>query len=770
MLAKSQTVTSKRKAALATNLSLAASFAASFAASLALPLSVLISSPSFAADGVAVDQDWLTLREITLDIKPDSPLDLSQLFPDQAGPIKHPVQINSEGNFTVAGKEQRFLCALMVLTQPYGGFPDKALADRYAAQLKRSGYNLVRMMQVETSLMTDRDVDFGYDPEQMDRMHYFLSALKREGVYWMIDGMTSENGSYGGIYPHRWIKKHNLLARIYTDPVAQQHWRDQVERMLGKVNPYTGKSILQDDAMMGLLMVNEGGLQFLAHLRKKVPDEVVPRLTQWLKARYPKAEAFEKVWKQPLSVLDSGALKLPSPADRSPQMDDVLQFYLELQTDTGKWMEAHLRKLGYKGPTTTYNNNPSTTSIRARANFRWADMHYYHDEAYGFAVGAKMRNDSSFDKNLQHITGLAMSQLSGRAFTVSEYGQPFWNEWRRETAVVPAYAALHNWDGICHYASTSVDVTYAHSKGFKQYVVPYAIGLDPVARASETLAALLYRRGDVKTSVPFAEVSLPGGPQENSARYWGLPRDVERHALVMRTQTRIEDEAGSKPLVGAAARLSTVSESKVGRKVDQLLAKIGGPLNDKFGSKEKDALENAVKAAAPSNLTDTSAGIFQSVTGELLTDMKARRFEVRTAKTEALIFDELPKAIKLGTLSVKESSAPALVSLSSLDGLALDKSKKMLLIVATDALNTGMRFANSKRQELVQLGRLPVRIKPIKIELEIAGKGGVKVQAMRQNGELMENLPAKEGALSTTVELDMTKLANGPGFYYYLTR
>ncbi len=731
-----------------------------------------LAQPTFADEGVAVDKDWLTMREITLDIKPDSPLDLSSQFPDQTGPIKHPVQISSDGHFMVAGKEQRFLCALMVMTHLYGGFPDKVLADRYASQLKRSGYNLVRLMHLETSLMKDKNEDFAYDVEEMDKMHYFLSALKREGIYWIVDGMTSDNASYGGVFPHRWVKKHHVLARIYTDPLAQQHWRDQVERLLGKVNPYTGKSTLHDEALMGVLMVNEGGLQFLAHLRKKIPDEIVPRLTQWLKVRYAnKGDEFEKIWKQPLAALDNGSLKLPSPADRSPPMDDVLSFYLDLQAETGRWMEAHLRKLGYKGQLTTYNNNNSAISMRARANFRWADMHFYHDEAYGFAVGAKMRNDSAFDKNLAHITGLSVQQLAGRAFSVSEYGQPFWNEWRRETALVPAYASLQDWGAICHYASTSVDVTYAHSKTLKQSIVPYAIGLDPVARASETLAAMMYRRGDVKVSKPFVEINLPGGAQENSARYWGLPRDVERNALVMRTLTRIDDEAGSKPLPGAMARLSTVSESKVGRKVDQLLAKIGGPINDKFGSKEKDALETAAKAAMPSNITDTAAGIFQSVTGELISDMKARRFEVRTARTEAIVFDELPKTVKLGTLGVKDSSTPALVGLSSLDGLPLDKSKKMLLIVATDALNTGMRFTNAKRQELVALGRLPVRIKPLKINLEFAGKGGnMKVQAMRQNGELMESLPVQESGSGWQLGIDMSKLANGPGFYYYVTR
>lgn len=727
----------------------------------------LTALPSHAADGVAVDQDWMTVREITLDIKPDSPLDLSHLFADQAGPIKHPVTVNEQGHFSVNGREQRFLCAPMALTPPYGGFPDKEMSDRYASQLRKSGYNLARIMHVETTLMTGRKDDFDYDPEQLNRFHYFLAALKREGIYWMIDSVTNENGSYGNVMPHRWVKKHNLLARLYVDKDAQQHWREQMERLYGKVNPHTGKSLLQDEALLGFILVNEGGLQFLSHLRKKVPDEVIPRLSQWLKKRYPNADAFEKVWKQPYAALDTGSLKTPPPFERGPQMDDVLDFYQVLQAELAQLMQSHLRKLGYKGLMTSFNNNPGTVTSRARANFNWVDMHFYHDEAYGHEPGTKIRNDSSFDKNLQHITGLAMNRLAGRAYTVSEYGQPFWNEWRRETAVVPAYAALHNWDAICMHASTSVDVTYAHASGWKQSIIPYAVGLDPVGRASETLAAFMFRRGDVKVSTPFLEVSLPGGAQEASARYWGIARDVERNALVMRSQTRLADEAGSKPAPGAAARLAPVSETKVGRKVDELLGKIGAP----FAASGKDAIDTLAKGAHPANRSDAARGIYQSVSGELLTDLKERRFEVRAEKTEAAVFDKLAAPLKLGFLNIKESSAPALVGVSSLDNLPLEKSRKMLLIVATDALNTGMRFANAKRQELVKMGRLPVRLKPIKIELEFAGKGGkLQLQALRQNGDVTDQIAVTENGQGYATTLDMSKLESGPTFYYYLTR
>lgn len=39
----------------------------------------------------------------------------------------------------------------------------------------------MRIMHIESTLMSGRKLDFDYDPEQLDRFHYFLAALKREG-------------------------------------------------------------------------------------------------------------------------------------------------------------------------------------------------------------------------------------------------------------------------------------------------------------------------------------------------------------------------------------------------------------------------------------------------------------------------------------------------------------------------------------------------------------------------------------------------------------
>lgn len=711
-----------------------------------------------AAQGVRVDEGWVTLREISLEIEPGSPLDFSGFFPEQAAGVKHPVLQDAEGRLTVAGKRQRFLCAPMNLTPPYGGFPDYRTADRYAAQLRKGGYNLARIMHIESTLMTGRKLDFDYDPEQLDRFHYFLAALKREGVYWMLDVMSSENGSYGNVQPHRWVNRHDLKRRIFSDPQAREHWRQQLIRLFGRKNPHTGLSVLQDEALMGLVAVNEGGLQFQSHVGKEIPAGLKPGLARWLLSNRDEVW-LKKHWGASAEQIRQGALEFPAPGKRSEQMDDVLAFFDAEQAELAGWFEKQLRGQGYKGLITAFNNMPSTHADRARSNFAWVDMHAYHDEGFGFQRGARIHNTSSIDSGLRYVRTLAAARLAGRVYTASEYGQPFWNEWRREMLAVPAYAALHDWDAICQHASTAMDLTYAHAQGWKQAIQPYAVGLDPVARAVETLAALLYRRGDVKRSEPFVEFVLPGGGQEANARYWGLDDQLTRHALLFRTRTRIEGDARAPAADKPLASLLPGGDSRIERKLSSTLGSVG------VGRGADEGLQKRLLALSPKNRSDFAAGLYESVTGELFLDEKARRFDVRTERTVASI---LPGgAASLGPLRVNALSVPALVALSSLDGLPLQTSRRMLLVLASDALNTDMRFSDTSRRQLEVLGRLPARMPPLQADFSLnVDASDISVTPLSQSGKRLPRIVSAANGFKVA----WSEQVGGASIFYLIER
>ncbi|MCS6758378.1 MAG: hypothetical protein MO852_04355 [Candidatus Devosia euplotis] len=64
-----------------------------------------------------------------------------------------------------------------------------------------------------TALMFGRQGDFDIDPDVLDRIHYLMSALKREGISWIVDGMTSARGRLRR-YDDRWDGKGDLKQSV----------------------------------------------------------------------------------------------------------------------------------------------------------------------------------------------------------------------------------------------------------------------------------------------------------------------------------------------------------------------------------------------------------------------------------------------------------------------------------------------------------------------------------------------------------------------------
>ena len=60
----------------------------------------------------------------------------------------------------------------------------------------------------------------------------------------------------------------------------------------------------------------------------------------------------------------------------------------------------------------------------------------------------------------------------------------------------------------------------------------------------------------------------------------------------------------------------------------------------------------------------------------------------------------------------------------ALDGQPLASSKRILLILASDAQNTGMLFADADRRELANLGTLPAQILRTRADLSLQVANG----------------------------------------------
>lgn len=111
--------------------------------------------------GVAITAraaDWLSVRDTDLAVQAGSVLDLSSLV--EAGPAgKHGAAVvlpDGHIGFENRRTAQRFFCASFAFSPASGGFPDKDRAALVVTQLVRSGYNAVRLQNVDANLMSGR--------------------------------------------------------------------------------------------------------------------------------------------------------------------------------------------------------------------------------------------------------------------------------------------------------------------------------------------------------------------------------------------------------------------------------------------------------------------------------------------------------------------------------------------------------------------------------------------------------------------------------------
>jgi len=170
------------------------------------------------------------------------------------------------------------------------------------------------------------------------------------------------------------------------------------------------------------------------------------------------------------------------------------------------------------------------------------------------------------------------------------------------------------------------------------------------------------------------------------------------------------------------------------------------------------------------NMTDPVEGIYQSDTRQIVMDSQRKRLTVITPNTEAVVFD-MPEPITLNNLQIEQADSPALVSVSSMDGQPLQASKRMLVILATDARNSGMRFSDAAETTLLDLGKKPVLIRTavVKLKLKTQNAAQLKVFSNTLRGKRGDAIPVVQEADGISFILDTAKLSHGPTTYFEIT-
>ena len=698
----------------------------------------------------ALAQTWPAVREQGLEVAPGSPLDFSQILPNGTiSAARHLVVAGGRFAFSDAPDEPtRLLCASLAWSPASGGLPDHAMADRYAEQLARHGYNLARFHFVESLLMFERERDFDFSPEALDRFHYLLAALKREGISWVMDGLTSGRGGAGG-YADRWDGVGSLKQDLLLSEEGMAHWQRLQDAILGAVNPYTGLAPIADPALALIVLVNEGSLEFESLLganrgEPAYSEPVRRQFNVWLQQRYADEDALSKAWGglAPGESLADGSITLPT--DRwapNGRMRDLQLFFVEVEREGTRVMSEYLRAMGYEGAISNYNNWPSRQASISRASLDVVTMNTYFDWVSGYAPGTRIEQSSSLREGLDYLRAAAGTRWLGRPFVLTEYDHLFWNSYRYEAGIaVPALAALQGWDGLCRHGHGPIALRYGEDVPHKRQMLPYAIALDPVARAGETLAALLFRRGDVSPARATIAFPIDGTSALGPLMFAGEPESATALAAF--------SAIGLTPVQDIATASLPV------QRADHATTDFFAPLV-------------AASALSDEQVTLAGQGSYASDTGEITITPDRARMVVETPQTVAAAFSQLEAPLVIGPATFADPSGPALLGLASLDGSELEESRRILVVFASDAQNTGMRFADAAQREIVDFGTLPVRIRPASVSLVLRGSGHWTLAPVGLDGVVHEVLARGAGDLQ--VRLDNVP-PSGPTTYFVIER
>ena len=263
---------------------------------------------------------------------PDNVTNVAHWLPKPAG--KSGFIAVKDGHFVTGdGNPIRFLgvnCAFS------GCFPDHASAEKLARQLARFGINLVRFHHMDA-----REAPGGIwrpgvfprelDPDQLDRLDYFIYQLKENGIYSNLNLHVSRTMSPQEGYPEPEKRPSYDKGLSLYDPGIMEHQKAYARALLTHRNPYTGNRYVDEPAIAMIEITNENGL--ILFTQRGQIDELPARYREhldalwqrWLRDRYGTTEALAEAW-------GGGSLRSAREVAANGRLDQGLAHWV-LETD-----------------------------------------------------------------------------------------------------------------------------------------------------------------------------------------------------------------------------------------------------------------------------------------------------------------------------------------------------------------------------------------------------------------------------------------------------
>jgi hypothetical protein len=605
--------------------------------------------------------------------------------------------------------------------------PDKETADFTAARFAKYGVNGVRMHKFSYPTgqggIGDPNDSTRMDPKGIDRLDYFSSKLKEQGVYFgwshtygfhVVPGDRKRLLAYDEIAKNL---KGNTYAFIHFADDVQELMIEMVVNLLKHKNPYTGLTYAEEPALCFIELQNEDDIFFYSSEKAfnacpTYRKHFLSKFAAWLKERYGSQEKLKAAWEGALkseeTLADENIVPQLNPwffgDDHLPgqkggarrRLLDTAAFLHDVQDRFYSRFVKAIREAGYQGP---LNGSPWQApsmvphyyNLYSDYKVGFIDRHNYF-EGKGPEMFASMltRPGSGY-------FGSGLQQVIDRPFALSEWIHVYPNVYAAEgPAILAAYGmGLQGWDASYEFQSQANrkvfgDVAGQFPWGVWEADVPTSLGQFPA------LARMIHR-GDVKEGNVIAVRRVrPAGLAEGR---FDFSDKVEQHGDV-------KNFGGSVPPEALAA----------GRVVVE------------FTDKAEPSLLPELK-----RFRDGS--VIKSGTGQLAWDTSGQGFfTVNTPGTKAVVGFTGGKEQTLGDVKVQLETPFASLFLTALERKEdLAHCKRALITMLARQSNTGFTYFTVDNKVLNN-GKPPILLEPVKATITIAGRSTAAVNVLDHDG------------------------------------
>lgn len=639
---------------------------------------------------------------------------------------------------------------------------DRASVDYLARRLAKLGVNMVRF---HSPLWNEADLS-QLDPKKLDALHYFVSAMKKQGIYTTLSFYFPvwADGQKLGLEGFDTAADKRPFAVLYFSPKLQAMYRGWLKQLLATPNPYAdGKTLAEEPAVGMVELINEDSLFFWTFSRKNLPQfqwsQIEAMYADWLTKKYGSTAEASRNWNRE---------KAPGDTDGRPALYDVfhltaaglnqggagkrkragdqVQFLAELQRGFYDTMTKHVRNdLKYGGLVVASNwtvADPATLAAVERWTYTAGDV----IDAHGYFEPEHKGDGSSYSVRVGHsykdqapvqspaALPLRFQQVADYPQIISEIGFPQPNRFRADGVFLSsAYGALQGVDGLFFFA---VGSNYLRDTSIQKFQVA-----SPAIIQSFPAAALAYRRGDVAEADPAIHQAVPLEDMWALKSAFGWSQD----AL---------DQFRAKDIPSGAAVGGQID------KVDSLSCYVG-PMVRTYGVPATQGAQRDV-----SRYLSRDAKTVASLNGQLRWDYGKGLSVIDTPRTQGTAgFLSAAGTVATTNLKVAMTGEFGTVMAVSLDGEPIARSRKVLLQIMTEDRPAGFRAEGGVIHDL---GSAPFGVRKISgsVELLSAGSGAAaRVIAVDANG-YPTNAKVPVAATTGGVRIDLLPDV----LYYVVTR